>query len=348
MRFLQAQHGDEITLAASATVPELVHVLDSREIAAVNAALAAKRPLLVRGEPGIGKSQLARAAAKALGRAFIPFVVDSRTEARDLLWHYDAVTRLADAQLLGALRGGEAKGKGTASTQLRSTRTRLAVKHYLHPRPLWWAFHWSDALDQASRVGQEAPPQTDGGDPDNGCLVLIDEIDKAESDVPNGLLEALGAGSFSPPGREGPVTATGAPPLVIITTNEERVLPDAFVRRCLVLHLHLPAEREDLIGHLVVRARAHFPRDRFPGADDALLRRAAELVVGDREIAEREHWLPLPGQAEYLDLVRAVLGQAADEYLPAKRDPGTLLDEVAGYVLAKHPDAFKRRLESVR
>ena len=104
MKFLTAQHGDTVVLAASPTVPEPVHVWDRREIAAVNAALAAKRPLLVRGEPGIGKSQLARAAAKALGRAFVPCVVDSRTESRDLLWHYDAVARLADAQLLGALR----------------------------------------------------------------------------------------------------------------------------------------------------------------------------------------------------------------------------------------------------
>ncbi len=85
MKFLQALPGEAIRLAASPTVPEMVHVLDAREIAAVNAALAAKRPLLVRGEPGIGKSQLARAAAKALGRAFVPHVVDARTESRDLL-----------------------------------------------------------------------------------------------------------------------------------------------------------------------------------------------------------------------------------------------------------------------
>ena len=97
MKFLTAQPGDTVVLAASPTVPEPVHVWDHREIAAVNAALAAKRPLLVRGEPGIGKSQLARAAAKSLGRTFVPCVVDSRTESRDLLWHYDAVARLLPA-----------------------------------------------------------------------------------------------------------------------------------------------------------------------------------------------------------------------------------------------------------
>ena len=149
MKFLTAQHGDTVVLAASPTVPEPVHVWDRREIAAINAALAAKRPLLVRGEPGIGKSQLARAAAKSLGRTFVPCVVDSRTESRDLLWHYDAVARLADAQLMGALRCADDKGEGT-----ESAKTQLAVRNYLQPRPLWWAFDWLNALAQAIKVGQ--------------------------------------------------------------------------------------------------------------------------------------------------------------------------------------------------
>jgi MoxR-like ATPase len=322
------------------TVPELVHVLAAREIHAVNAALAAMRPLLVRGEPGIGKSQLARAAAKALGRAFLPYVVDSRTESRDLLWHFDAVARLADAQVQGA----QQSAKNTSKAQ-SLTGDALAIEHYLHPRSLWWAFAWQDAMDQAKRVGLVPPPQPDGGEPANGCLVLIDEIDKAESDVPNGLLEALGSGSFSPMGRDTPVTVSAQAPLVIITTNEERALPDAFIRRCLVLHLRLPDKREDLIAHLMMRAQAHFPVDRFPDATEDLLRRAAELLVRDRETAEREHWLPLPGQAEYLDLVRAVLALARDASKESERNPARMLEQVATYVLAKHPDAFKRSTE---
>ena len=353
MKFLTAQPGDTVVLAASPTVPEPVHVWDRREIAAVNAALAAKRPLLVRGEPGIGKSQLARAAAKSLGRAFVPCVVDSRTESRDLLWHYDAVARLADAQLLGALRCDNAteivalsptplpEGEGLNV----SLRNRLAVKNYLHPCPLWWAFDWANALEQAIKVGQKPPSQADGGNPSNGCLVLIDEIDKAESDVPNGLLEALGSGSFAPPDMEQPVEAKGEPPLVIITTNEERALPDAFIRRCLVLHLRLPEQRDELIAHLMARALAHFPQAHYPQATDALLQSAAELLVQDRETARREHWLPLPGQAEYLDLLRAVLGLDGEQGLAAGYDAATLLEQVSGYVLAKHPDAFKRRPE---
>ena len=126
------------------------------------------------------------------------------------------------------------------------------------------------------------------------------------------------------------------PPLVIITTNEERVLPDAFVRRCLVLHLSLPEKRKDLIDHLVERGRAHFHK-----AGTELLNRAAELLVDDRSKAVEEHWLPLPGQAEYLDLVRAVLELAGKR----KEAPGEILKRIAGYVLKKHPDAIRRRRE---
>ena len=85
----------------------------------------------------------------------------------------------------------------------------------------------------------------------NGCVVLIDEIDKAESDVPNGLLEALGSGRFTPLGQTEAVEVRGEPPLVVITTNEERVLPNAFLRRCLVLELKLPRDDPGLIEHLI-------------------------------------------------------------------------------------------------
>lgn len=356
MSYLAATPGTVVNLAASATVPEMVHVLSKAEIDAVNAALAAKRPLLVRGEPGIGKSQLARAAAKALGRAFVSHVVDSRTESRDLLWHFDAVARLADAQLFGALGGvgvpaagpGVSRNdreKGAVGTPQSvagrwdaleaAARKRLAVSRYVQPRALWWAFDWEGALQQASAVGVESPTQPDGGDYGLGVLVLIDEIDKAESDVPNGLLEALGAGSFTPLGRSAPVAAIGAPPLVIITTNEERTLPDAFLRRCLVLHLRLPKEREALIQRLMSRAAAHFPK-----AQEQVLRRAAEMLVDDREKARREHWLPLPGQAEYLDLVRAVV--ALSSRVGGKQlTPEKILDSVEGFVLKKHPEAIE-------
>lgn len=129
------------------------------------------------------------------------------------------------------------------------------------------------------------------------------------------------------------------PPLVIITTNEERALPDAFIRRCLVLHLVLPSDQEALTGYLVERAQAHFPT-----ADAALLEQAAALLIRDRDTARREHWLPLPGQAEYLDLVRIVLSLTQEDP-GAQLDAAQLLEALSGYVLEKHPDAFRRALE---
>lgn len=187
MKFLEIADNAIVTLAATGDMPEAVHQFDLRQIRAINAALAARRPLLVRGEPGIGKSQLARAAAKSLGRVFIPHTVDVRTESRDLLWHFDAVARLAEAQLLGALcrSPDQELPKEADKAKTPDIRDRLALSWFLHPRALWWAFDWDGAEKQAQRVGISPPPHPDGGDPANGCLVLIDEIDKAEADVPN-------------------------------------------------------------------------------------------------------------------------------------------------------------------
>lgn len=324
MTFMNIPPGHELRLPGSGSRPDQIHVFEADMIDALDTALAAQRPLLVKGEPGIGKSQLARAAARQLGRMFIPHVVDARTESTDLLWHYDAVSRLADAQLAGAL--GE-PGK--------RQRRRLAVRHYLHPGPLWWAFDWDDALSQATSVGTGAPPQDEAvgaelePEPVRGCVVLIDEIDKAESDVPNGLLEALGNGEFRPLGRADPVVARAGvpPPLVVITTNNERTLPDAFVRRCLVLKLDLPdTTADDLATFLVARGQRHFPE-----ASLDLLQAAAEQLGKDRRAARERRQLPLPGQAEYLDLLRAVT--------TLERDPGQQVEcmrRLARFAFSKH------------
>ncbi|MCB1826458.1 MAG: AAA family ATPase [Candidatus Competibacteraceae bacterium] len=344
MKFLEIADDAVVELAPTGDMPEAVHQFGPRQIRAINAALAARRPLLVRGEPGSGKSQLARAAAKALGRVFISYTVDVRTESRDLLWHFDAVARLAKAQLLGALQRAHEPAASNArdkndKAESETVSDPLPIQDYLHPRPLWWAFNWDNALDQARAVGIPAPPQPDGGDPANGCLVLIDEIDKAEIDVPNGLLEALGAGCFHPQGCTEPVAATGIAPLVVITTNEERALPDAFVRRCLVLHLRLPTDPEKLAERLIARGRVHFDRG-GQRVSQQVLRHAAELLIKDRETARANHWLPLPGQAEYLDLVRAVITHAR-----TAKAQKALLDKVAEFVLKKHPDAFEQAVE---
>ncbi len=337
------------TLEAPGGQRPAYHCFEPDQLRAVNAALACARPLLVRGEPGIGKSQLARAAAKALGRAFITQVVDARTESRDLLWHFDAIGRLAEAQAIGALQprleetaGCDEKDRqAQIETALTALRDRLRVDRFLHPRALWWALNWESAAAQAavvSSLAAEQPPQPDGGDRRRGCVVLIDEIDKAESDVPNGLLEALGAGCFTPQGHAEPVTAVGPPPLVVVTTNEERALPDAFIRRCLVLHLALPREPEALVARLIERGRTHFGDiDGRPQVLPAVLATAANLLAEDRAEALRRQWRPLPGQAEYLDLVRAVVVQARGDL----ERQAALIGQVADFVLKKHPDAVR-------
>jgi len=308
------EEGVEITSGVANL--KAVHIFDEPSIHAVNAALASGRPLLVRGEPGVGKSQLARAVAKKLKRAFLSCAVDIQTEAKDLLWHFDAIERLAKAQMAGAL-GHKADD---------TLRTELAVAKFLHPRELWWAFNWDSALRQAGIAGSRIPSH-EKGEPENGCVILIDEIDKAETDVPNGLLEALGAGQFAPMGHPTPVCAKPPFPLVIITTNEERALPDAFLRRCMVLNLELPRRREALLDLLVKRGGKHFPE-----IEPGILKQAASLLIDDREAAQRKALRPLPGQAEYLDILRALYRLS-----PGKPEQqADLLGVIARFALRKH------------
>lgn len=180
---------------------------------------------------------------------------------------------------------------------------------------------------QARRV----PSKPDGWTQSQGVVVLIDEIDKADSDVPNGLLEVLGSGTFQPRGYDKPVCLLGdCWPLVVITTNEERALPDAFLRRCMVLHLalpKLPGEHEQFVATLSSRGQAHFGKK----TNATVLKEAAELLAKDREAMQKRRLSP-PGQAEYLDLVRAVVAQESE---PTRQS--VLLKRIAQYALSKHP-----------
>jgi MoxR-like ATPase len=313
---------------------EQYHLFDAESALAIRAALAARRPLLVRGEPGVGKTQLAAAAGYVLKRPLVTKVVDSRTESRDLLWEFDAIMRLADAQIAAAflsrtdLPGAPSEGS-PLTFAADSLKDRLAVGNYVRPGPLWWAFDWKDANQQAERTRTPIPLYDPPADTRNGCVVLIDEIDKAESDVPNGLLEALGSGRFTPLGQIKAVEVQGEPPLVVITTNEERVLPNAFVRRCLVLELKLPGEGQGLIEHLIARAVVHFPGR--AKSSRALFQKAAELLDRDRRTARERNVSPLPGQAEYLDLLRAVFHLERD----SGDRPEETLEKVARYAVRK-------------
>ncbi|MFO7563885.1 MAG: MoxR family ATPase [Enhygromyxa sp.] len=285
------------------------HLFDRESVLAVNTALDCGRPLLIRGDPGTGKSQLARAAAKKLGRVFLSRVVDAHTEAHELLWEYDALARLSDAQTLGVARR-------------RQTRDRLARANYTQPGPLWWALDWDSAMRQAQRASIEAP-KSGFGRRENGVVVLIDEIDKADVAVPNALLECLGHGSFTVPGIGQQVCAKEPAPLIILTTNTNRILPDAFVRRCVVLHVRVP--EDGLIEWLVKRGRPHFPE-----LPEDVLRRAAEQLKTDRaRLGSRAFCAP--GLAEYIDLLTAAVRGGAEQ-------AEARLASIARFVLDKHID----------
>ena len=303
-----------IDIPAAGDGPPSKHLFDTESEWAIRAALAANRPLLVRGEPGVGKSQLARAAAAWLERPFLSHVVDIRTESQDLLATFDAVHRLAQAQICAAL-------------QIKDPAAWLAEEKFVRPGKLWWAFDWKSAEAQGKCVGDPIPDRLKGWKPEQGCVLLIDEIDKAESDVPNGLLEALGSRSFPVRGREAPVSIVGEAPLVIVTTNEDRVLPNAFVRRCLVLHLELPEKDEKLRELLVKRGQAHIPK-----LKKSILEQAADVLIQERIAAQRNHVRPLPGQAEYLDLIRAVSEITRAHTMKAEE----ILGLVKKYVLKKN------------
>ncbi len=303
-----------IDLPECDTWPKGRHQFDPIAVHAINAALATGRPLLVRGEPGTGKSQLARAVAAHMGWLFVAEVVHARSESQDLLWHLDAVSRLGEAQAVAAQRSGDGV--------VPDLKERLDPLSYMAPGPLWWVFDWGSADRQSRRCKRyrhrrpERPH--DEWQADGGRVLLIDEIDKADADLPNGLLETLGNGRFGVPHHEETITVCKGelPPLVVITTNEERELPAAFLRRCLVLHLWLPdddpknrdhppeTKRKQLISWLVARGRVHFAEVDQP-LDGEVMREAAGHLADDRQLAE-QHGVTKPGQAEYLDLLTAL------------------------------------------
>lgn len=280
------------------------HHWSEAEIDALTLAHAARRPLLVRGEPGIGKTQIARAIAVHWDWMLHAVTIHPRYEPQHLIARLDAVRRLADAQ----------------------SRSLQPDHQYWTPGPIWCAFDWQGAqpfLRGANAVlGSPADPK--------GHVILIDEIDKADSDLPNGLLELLGqrAFEFAPLGLK--LGGPGTPlPLVIITSNDERDLPAAFVRRCVVLNLAATGNYQEW---LIERGRVHY---QYEGRrlDEAVLLQAARQLVDDREKMEKASLAP-PGAAEYLDLLAAVHELAPGNTVEQMR----LLNKLSRYVFVKHSD----------
>jgi MoxR-like ATPase len=253
----------------------------------VNVALATRRPILVRGPSGCGKSSLARSAASVFGWRYYERVITSRTRARDLLWEVDLLRRLHDAQV--------------PHHELSEDYTP-----YIVPGVLWWAFKPETARWRGPRSRDDLRPLADpSGDVQHPrAVVLIDEIDKADPDVPNNLLVPLGSLQFQ-------VEETGITvdvkkehaPLVFITTNDERELPSAFLRRCVSLELEWPTP-----SRLIEIGEAHFP-DLAKGE----VRKIAGLLLGrgQLEAAEKEDRAVEISPAEFIDTLRAVCGLRA-------------------------------------
>ena len=222
---------------------------------AVNAALTLQRPLLIKGEPGTGKTMLAEEVAKALGRNLLQWHIKSTTKAHQGLYEYDAVSRLRDSQL------GDERVKD--------------IRNYINKGVLWQAFE----AEQPS-------------------VVLIDEIDKADIEFPNDLLRELDQMEFHVYETQQTIKATHRP-LVIITSNNEKDLPDAFLRRCFFHYIQFP-DRETLRDIVAVH---------FPNVKSDLLRAAMDhfFVLRDTPGIKKK-----PSTSEFLDWLALLLSEDID------------------------------------
>ena len=266
-------------------------------ILAVNVALAAGRPLLLRGDPGCGKTTLAADVAWRMRWRYEPVAITSRTSAESLKWRSDPVRRLADAT--DQRSAGEARDPG----------------RYIDPGILWRAFHPDLAREYRASIKQEAP---------RNAVILMDEIDKADPDVPNDLLMVLDQGWFEVPELNNLLVARQdeVETLIVITTNGERDLAPAFVRRCIAYDMPKMTETQ-----LRLIAGAHFP-DFDPKLLDTVLKLLADLAT--RATMER---VRAPSAAEMIDALRAC------RELKIVKPDSTDLDKVGRAAMWKHRPA---------
>ena len=246
---------------------------------AVNAALALKRPLLIKGEPGTGKTMLAEEVAEALGRPLLQWHIKSTTKAHQGLYEYDAVSRLRDSQL------GDEKVRD--------------IRNYIVRGVLWEAFE------------SETP-----------VVVLIDEIDKADIEFPNDLLRELDRMEFHVYETRQTIQARHRP-LIIITSNNEKDLPDAFLRRCFFHYIAFP-DRDTMQAIVDVH---------FPGIREDVLRAALDTFFALRDVPGLKK---KPSTSEFLDWLQLLVSES----VPADQIGGTEgdLPSLAGALLKNEQD----------
>jgi len=247
---------------------------------AVNAAVTLERPLLVKGEPGTGKTELARQVADALGLEMIEWNIKSTTRAHQGLYEYDAVSRLRDSQL------GEERVHD--------------VKNYIKKGKLWQAF-----------------------ESDKKVVLLIDEIDKADIEFPNDLLQELDKMEFYVY-ETGETIRAEQRPIVIITSNNEKELPDAFLRRCFFHYIRFP---DEATMRQIVEVH-------HPGIKGDLLTAALTQFF---EIRETSGLKKKPSTSEVLDWLKLLL---AEDMTPEdlKRDGASALPKLHGALLKNEQD----------
>ncbi|RKT34053.1 MoxR-like ATPase [Roseovarius halotolerans] len=247
---------------------------------AVNAAVTLERPLLVKGEPGTGKTELARQVAQGLGLEMIEWNIKSTTKAQQGLYEYDAVSRLRDSQL------GDERVHD--------------VNNYIRKGKLWQAF-----------------------DADEKMVLLIDEIDKADIEFPNDLLQELDRMEFHVY-ETGQTVRARHRPIVIITSNNEKELPDAFLRRCFFHYIRFP----DLETMKQIVDVHH------PGIKEQLLTTALTQFY---EIREQAGLKKKPSTSEVLDWLKLLLAEDLDAE-DLKRDGADALPRLHGALLKNEQD----------
>ncbi|WP_323121686.1 AAA family ATPase [Burkholderia alba] len=248
---------------------------------AVNAALTLQRPLLIKGEPGTGKTMLAEEVAAALGMPLLQWHIKSTTKAQQGLYEYDAVSRLRDSQL------------GDARVQ--------DISNYIVKGVLWQAF----AADEPA-------------------VLLIDEIDKADIEFPNDLLRELDRMEFHVYETRELVRAKHRP-LVIITSNNEKELPDAFLRRCFFHYIQFP---EPATMQRIVDVH-------FPGIKQELLRAALESFYELRGVAGLKK---KPSTSELLDWLKLLLAEDIPPDALRSKDQKQIVPPLAGALLKNEQD----------